>query len=379
MSKITKPDDNHITVIDETLREGMQYRGIMFSLEQRVQILNFQETLGVDICQAGYPSAHKKEAKIVSHLCKHASDMTLKTRIAGMGRATPDDAALILKTGAKELHFHIHIKSQASRQMLEKTLADLTAMASMVKQKKPDTCISIALLDIGKSDMALVQTCVTALDHPDIDILSLPDTSGVMSPNQVFEKISDLCSHLCHTKISVHCHNDMGMANANSMMGIVAGGRVLEASALGIGERNGLADLYVTAKHLKDQGFKLNLNTDDVDAFKEYYDYVDHIVYEQTGHHLLTVNTPVFGDAVKTHVAGTHADGGFGTATEEKIFINALCGKQLVKKFLDHNGMDYTDRQLYPLTQRIKSESFKLNRSLTKKDIETLLASLKNK
>ncbi len=169
-----------------TLREGMQYHGVMFSLEQRQKILEFQEILGVDICQAGYPSAHELEQQTVAQLASYAKKNKLQTRVAAMGRAALTDANLMLSCKVKDLHFHIHIKNDLTEDELEATFDALHQTITYIKQQEPKAKISIAILDIGKSDPTMLDRCVTALDHPDIDILSLPDTSGMMAPNKVF-------------------------------------------------------------------------------------------------------------------------------------------------------------------------------------------------
>lgn len=365
-----------ILIIDETIREGMQYRGLMFSCEQRLNIIKFQEKLKVDICQAGYPPAHDAEADTLRHLFNHSKKNNYKIRIAGMGRANNHDAQILLNTRVNDLHFHIHIKKNVQKQDLESILSRLSDTIHFVRNQNPDAVISIAMLDIGRSSDATLEHCVSFLGRHPINMLSLPDTSGMMAPNQVFEKINRLASPAGETGISIHCHNDMGMAAANSIMGILGGGNILEASALGIGERNGIADLYTTVRMLKEQGLDIRLDTDNITTFKAYYDYVDNIVYEQTGNHLLTVNTPVFGDAVKTHVAGTHADGSYGLASEERFFLNVLCGRHLVKKYLDHHDLYCPEHLLEPLTSKIKSQSVQQNRSLTSADISTLVSSL---
>ncbi len=367
-----------IIIIDETLREGMQYRGIMFSYEQRRKIIDFQEKLGIDICQAGYPPAHTKEAQIIKKLCLYAKEQQYKIRIGAMGMANRHDADILLGTGINDFHFHVYIKNDVTKAKLDEILQNLLKTIEYIRQQNSKAVISIAMLDIGRSDDHILEQCISFLSRHNIDILSLPDTSGMMAPNQVFEKIDKFSLKTGETKISIHCHNDMGMASANSVMGILAGGKVLEASALGIGERNGIADLYTSAKTLKDQGFSINLNTDDIDTFKAYYEYIDSIVYEQKGENLLNINTPVFGDAVKTHVAGTHADGKFGIASEEQFFLNVLCGKQLVKKYLGAHNISCSENILGDLTLKIKAKSLQLNRCLTDTDIKFIINSLQN-
>ncbi len=368
--------DKKILIIDETLREGMQYRGLMFSLEQRLKILKFQEQLGIDICQAGYPPAHDMEAAIIKKLCIHANKQKYTIRIAAMGMATLHNADILLDTGIHDFHFHVYIKKDITQDKLDATLQNLLNTIEYVKKYNPKAVIYIAMLDIGKADDDILEKCVLFLSQNNVDIISLPDTSGIMAPNQIFEKIGSFSLKTGETKISIHCHNDMGMASANSVMGIVGGGRVLEASALGIGERNGIADLYTSAKTLKNQNFDIAVNIEDIDTFRAYYQYIDSIVFEQTGEKLLNTNTPVFGDAVKTHVAGTHADGKFGITSEEQFFLNVLCGRQLVKKYLDAHKISYLEDILGILTLNIKAKSLQLNRCLTDTDIKLIIDSL---
>ncbi|WP_299981122.1 hypothetical protein [Desulfobacula sp.] len=368
-------ENKKITIIDETLREGMQYRGLMFSPAQRLKILDFQEKLKVDICQAGYPPAHAFETDTVRTLCHHVQKNEYKIRIAAMGRANIHDAAILLDTHVNDLHFHLHIKKDVTPDQLDNILHGLSKTIDFIRKKHSSASISIAMLDIGRSDDRILDQCVSFLSHHHIDMLSLPDTSGIMAPNQVFEKINRLSSKTGNTNISIHCHNDMGMASANSMMGILAGGSALEASVLGIGERNGIADLYTTVKTLQDQGFDINLNTDDIPTFKAYYELLDSIIYEQTHEHLLTVNTPVFGDAVKTHVAGTHADGDYGMMSEEQFFLNILCGRHMVKKYLELQNISHDEKKLEEITLKIKTQSFTWGRRLTRDEVKTIAAS----
>ncbi len=371
--------ENKIIIIDETLREGMQYRGMMFSLGQRMKLLEFQEALEMDICQAGYPPAHELEAGIVQALFEHGKKSGYKIRVAAMGRANLHDAGILLDTGIQDLHFHLSVKPEAGPDELEAILSDLLKTINLVRQKTPHAVVSMALLDMGRSKDDVLEHCVSFLSRHKIDILSLPDTSGIMAPHEVHEKISTLSALAGASRISIHCHNDLGMASANSIMGILAGGRVLEASVLGMGERNGIADLYTTAKILKSRGVDMNLKIDDLSLFREYYEYVDAIVHEQTGDHLMTFNTPVFGHGVRTHVAGTHADGQYGSSVEADFYLNVLCGRHLVQKYLILHHLSCPARLLDDLTLAVKSESIRLNRCLLPDEIQILISSFKDK
>lgn len=370
--------DNHrkILVVDETLREGMQFQGIVFSLKQRIAILEFQEALGLDICQIGYPSAHPLEADLVSQVAAHARKNKFTIRTAALGRALVGDGKILCQAGLDHLHFHLHVKNDLTPEEQAKFMDQVKTFVHQVRSWQPRSPLSIAMLDMGKTDPGLLTAWVNFLSQDlDIDIISLPDTSGIMTPLQVHDKIQALCPQTLKAKIAVHCHNDLGMASANSFMGILAGASVLEASALGIGERNGIADLFTTARQLKTQGLDLRVDTDNLTQFREYYAYVDAIVREQTGQQLIHCTTPAFGEGVKTHVAGTHAGGEFGTTLEEKFFLNCLCGQGLVQKYLNLENIPFPDLQLGHITAAIKTQSITLGRRLTRNEISAIVQS----
>lgn len=366
------PPKKTIHIIDDTLREGMQYRGLMFSCKQRLQILKFQEQLGVDICRAGYPPAHDQETDIVKNLAEYAENSKYKINIAAMGRACQEDTDLMLATGVS--HFHLHLDTQfKTADQLDHTLQKLWQLIMSIRTKKPGASICLVMMDLGKTSEQLITKIMSFFSTHRVELISLADTSGILTPDLIFDKISRMTKK---TKLSIHCHNDLGMASANTFMGLKAGASCFEASVLGIGERNGIADLYTTAIALKNQGFVLNLKTEDIDTFMAYYKYIDDILHQQHNDRLIKFNTPIFGDGVKTHVAGTHALDVYAPQAEELVFLNSLCGKKLVKRFLTSHQIECPDTLLPELTWQIKKKSIKLNRCLTADDVKRLLQSL---
>lgn len=363
-----------IRVIDETLREGMQFHGLVFTLEQRIRILEFQEMLGVDVCQAGYPPALDREAQIVKALADHSRLNNFKIRTAALGRALLSDADTLIHTGVDDPHFHFHIRPETGESEIFGILGKLQSLFSDVTKRLPQAEISLAMLDMGRTDPAFLERCAVFFDSAQgLSILSLPDTSGIMVPDQVRERVSMLNQKLTRLNLSIHCHNDMGMATANTLTGVMAGAGLLEASVLGIGERNGLADLYTTAVMLKNQGIETRLDLDNFEGFKAYYTYVNQIVKDQTGLNLMDYCCPVFGAAVRTHVAGTHARGDFGTVCEEAFFLNPLCGRGLVKKYLNKNGISFAPEALESITLTIKHRSMDKGRSLSKQEVREII------
>lgn len=369
---------NKIIVIDQTLREGMQYRGIYFSYQQREKILEFQEALGINVCQSGYPPAHTSEIEIVKKLNKKAISSGYKIKVAGLGRVFEPDIKSFLDSNIDHVHLHMTISEEDIQPQMkpDKIFNLLGDLVKTIRKNRNDAVIGLSILDIGRYDPKVLLIIADYLSsHLKIDILTLPDTSGRMSPNLIFDKIKIITGALksSHTSISVHCHNDMGMASANTVMGVAAGATVIEASALGIGERNGIADLFTTCALLAEQGYGLDVNVSSKGIFTEYYSYVNQIIKDQSGYSLLNYNTPFFGNGVKTHVAGTHGKNNFGLKKEEDYYINVLCGKHLVKKYLDLNQFRYDKNDLHLITEKIKNSSANMQRSLTKQEISDII------
>lgn len=363
-----------ITLIDQTIREGMQFQGVMFSCDQRLKILEFQEALGVDICQAGYPSAHPKEAAMVKTLVDHAGQRGFNIRVAALGRAFLPDAKILVDTGITDVHFHLHLPPDTGWQVLENTFSQLIPVVDFVRTARPDAIISLAVLDMGKTPLNQLEKGIRFLGQNHlVDILSLPDTSGIMAPNQVMDRIGHAAALAGDMAVSIHCHNDLGMASANSVMGILAGARVLEVSVSGIGERNGIGDLYLTSRILADQGIQTGFSHDRIDQVREYYEFVDDIVREQTGQGLIHAATPVFGQAAHTHVAGTHAQHLYGAGTTPDFHLNLLCGNHLVKKYLTRHHIGFHPEHLPAITAAVKEMSIQKNRRLTPAEVRKIV------
>ena len=357
-----------IFFIDQTIREGMQYQGLMFNYDERKKILDYQNKLGVDVTQAGYPPAHPSESEMVARLSKYAQKNDFQLRIAGHCRARLEDAKWVLSTGIKDFHLHSGVnKAMLNKLTLDQVYEDLNKTVRAIRDETNESYIKVSLLDIGRTELDLLKKCATYLAmNLNVDILALPDTSGIMSPNSFAEKIKIIAAIIDETKtrIAVHCHNDLCMSSANTLLGIQAGASVVEATALGIGERNGIADIFIVGKFLKELGYLFNLDVDKVDLFREYYEYVNDLVYKKIGYNLLNRNTPFFGDALEVHVAGTHAIGHYGVANKERFRLNVLCGKNLVRKALKEFGIDFNEGDLQKIVDDVKTKSVKFNRSL---------------
>lgn len=362
-----------ILVCDHTIREGMQYRGAVFTRIERTEILRFQESLGVDISQVAYPSAHESEREMLRWMICLAEEQNYRLRIAGLGRALIHDVDQMIMSGATEIQIHaVMTDRSADNRDGHSFLHSLEAVVRHIRSRVRNARISVSILDIGRTEPEVLETCVRFLSGDlHVDMITLPDTSGIMAPNLIYERIRDIAAMTdgSQTKIGVHCHNDMGMAAANTVLGAVAGASFVEVSALGIGERNGIGDLFLVGKTLKEQGYRLNLDTDNPELFREYYSYIDRLIRKKTGAGILDYNTPFFGESMQTHIAGTHGARTYGKDQGNLFFLNVLCGKHLVRNYLEKNQIAYRTQRLPEIVNEIKNRSASLGRSLTREEL----------
>ncbi len=379
MNKMNKPD---IQIIDQTIREGMQFRGLMLSLSERKKLLDFQGSLGIDISQAAYPPAHESEKDILGRLKTYVADQGYHLRVAGLGRALKQDVDDIASAGIKDIHLTVILNAgnRLESKDNEALLVSLKAVVDHARSIVKNSCIGVSILDIGKHPMDLIRRfAVMLVRDVQVNVLTLPDTSGVIPPNLFYDRVHDIAELAkgSKTRISVHCHNDMGVATANTVMGVAAGARAIEVTALGIGERNGIGDLFLAGKLLKDQGFKINLNVDDIERFREYYRYVNQLCMEKINTSVLSYQTPFFGASMRAHVAGTHGKNTFGLGIGgDDRHLNVLCGKHLVTQYLDSHGMDYPVDKIHEIVFKIKDKSVEVGRSLTKAEVEEVVAGM---
>ena len=373
-------DKRNLLVVDETIREGMQHRGMMLSYEERMKIISFQNQLNVDITSAAYPPAHESERIILYEINKKCIENSYRLEPAGHCRALLGDVKFLIETGINQFHLHSGISKDLIGKFGEKKIfSNLINAVQYIRINSNHPVIKVSLLDVGKTDKFLLRQLASYLINDlKVDILALPDTSGIMQPLSYYDVISDICKLNTYGKtlIGVHCHNDLGMANANTIMGVFAGASVIEVSAFGIGERNGIGDLFVVGRVLNHENFRIKLNTENVELFNTYYNYVNELYLNKIGEPILNFNTPFFGESSVSHVAGTHGIGEYGINSrkdENNYFFNVLTGKNNLKKFSIRYGLEIDDRVAENSVKEIKDLSSKIQRCIHKEEVINII------
>lgn len=245
---MTQMSSDRIKIFDTTLRDGEQSPGCSMNLDEKLKMARQLERLGVDVIEAGFPIASEGDfnaVKAVSEICESAT-------VAGLCRTTELDikraAEALKKARRSRIHtfvatsdIHLEYKLQKSRsQVLE-----MTRNAVRLAKNHADE-VEFSAEDATRSDIDFVCEVFAIAVEEGATILNVPDTVGYTLPNEYSHLIKTVKEKVVGERdvtISVHCHNDLGLAVANSLAAVVAGARQVECTVNGIGERAGNASL----------------------------------------------------------------------------------------------------------------------------------------
>ena len=354
--------DNHkIHVFDTTLRDGEQVPGCQLNTKEKVEIAKDLESLGVDVIEAGFPVSSPGDFNSVSEISKNVKESI----ICGLSRAIVmdiDTAAMALKEAKrKRLHtgigasdMHIKYKFNSTR---EKILAQ--AVSAVKYSRKYFDDIEFYAEDAGRADQDFLAKMVEKVIAAGATVVNIPDTTGYTLPEEYGSKINFLINNVPNIDkaiISVHCHDDLGLATANTLSGIQNGARQIEVTMNGIGERAGNTALEEITMILKAHPY-LNLNTN-IDSLK---------ILEISKKVSRMMNMPVqrnkaiVGGNAFSHSSGIHQDGFLKHRENYEIINPSDLG-------IDKSSIDLTARSgRAALKHRLSLLGFKL----TKFEMET--------
>lgn len=258
-----------IHIFDTTLRDGEQVPGCQLTTFEKIHIAKELELLGVDIIEAGFPISSPGDFQSVIEISKAVSEPVIcaLTRAVEKDIDCAVDALKFAKrkrihTGIGASDFHIQYKFNSTR---EKVLERGAAAVKYAKQFVED--IEFYAEDAGRADNIYLAQMVEAVIAAGATVVNIPDTNGYCTPEEYGAKIKFLFDHVKNIDkaiISVHCHNDLGLATANSMAGVINGARQIECTINGIGERAGntsLEEVVMVMKTHQELGLETSINT----------------------------------------------------------------------------------------------------------------------
>ena len=262
-------DPNRIYIFDTTLRDGEQVPGCQLSTVEKIEIGKALERLGVDIIEAGFPISSPGDFQSVVELSKAVREPVI-CALTRANKGDIDSAAAALKfakrprihTGIGASDNHIKYKFNSTREaVLERAVEAVKYAKSFVED------IEFYAEDAGRADNVFLAQMVEAVIAAGATVVNIPDTNGYCLPEQYGEKIRFLkenVKNIDQAIISVHCHNDLGLATANSIAGIQNGARQVECTINGIGERAGntaLEEIVMILKTHKSLNFTHQVNS----------------------------------------------------------------------------------------------------------------------
>ena len=264
--------NNRLYIFDTTLRDGEQVPGCQLNTVEKIEVAKALELLGVDVIEAGFPVSSPGDFKSVVEISKAVTWPT----ICALTRAVENDirvAAEALKyakrgrihTGIGTSDMHIKYKFNSNREEIIER-----AVAAVAYAKKFVEDVQFYAEDAGRTDNEYLARVVEAVIKAGATVINIPDTTGYCMPHEFAAKIKYLVENvngIDKVTIATHCHNDLGMATANSISGIIAGARQAEVTINGIGERAGntsLEEVVMAFKSHKELDIQTNINTQNI-------------------------------------------------------------------------------------------------------------------
>lgn len=346
-------DPNRVYVFDTTLRDGEQVPGCQLATPEKIAIAKALEALGVDIIEAGFPISSPGDFKSVVALSKAVQ----KPIICALTRANKKDievAAEALKfakrprihTGIGASDMHIQYKFNSTREEILKRAVEAVKYARKFVED-----VEFFAEDAGRADNIFLVQMIEAVIAAGATVVNIPDTNGYCLPEQYGSKILYLkenVKNIDQAIISVHCHNDLGLATANTLAGIVNGARQIECTINGIGERAGNTALEEIAMILKTHhGLNLQTNLN----IKHFYNISSMV--SRMMHMPVQPNKAIIGQNAFAHSSGIHQDGflkhreNYEIMNPEDVGINeadiiltARSGRHALKYHLECLGYD---------------------------------------
>ena len=318
---MSKQDDRQgrVIIFDTTLRDGEQSPGASMSIDEKVEIAAQLERLGVDVIEAGFPISSPAQFKAVQAVAAAVTEPV----ICALARAIPADieSAHAALAGAKRKRIHtfiatsdIHIQSKFDHPRYGATLSEkretilrMTVEAVRLARTHTDD-VEFSAEDAGRTDNDFLCEVIRAAVDAGATVINIPDTTGYCLPDEyalMFEIARTRCDVPEAVVLSTHCHDDLGLAVANSLAGVKAGARQIECTINGIGERAGNASLEEVVMALRVRQSEFGLNTK-INA--QLLTETSHLVSLYSGC-VVQPNKAIVGRNAFTHEAGIHQHG----------------------------------------------------------------------
>ncbi len=257
---------DRVLIFDTTLRDGEQCPGATMTFEEKLEVADFLDAMGVDIIEAGFPIASDGDFEAVSAIAKRVKRAT----VAGLARAGQKDidraGEAVKHAISPRIHTFISTSPVHMKFKLQKEPEEVLALvsSSVARARNWVDNVEWSAEDGTRTEMDFLCRCVEAAIKAGATTINIPDTVGYSTPDEyreLFRTVRERVPNSDKAIFSVHCHNDLGLAVANSLAGLEGGARQIECTINGIGERAGNAALEEIVMAIKVRGDKLPYET----------------------------------------------------------------------------------------------------------------------
>jgi 2-isopropylmalate synthase len=355
---------------DTTLRDGEQTPGVALLPEEKLEIAQQLDVLGVDSIESGFPATSKGEQQAV----KQIAEAGLKAEVSALARCIRKDIDLAISCKVGCIHTFIATSDIHLKKKLGLSREEVVAKAveSVEYVKAHGLKSEFSAEDATRTDPSFLVSVCESVAKAGVDRIDIPDTVGVAVPRVMYDLVRRITERIS-VPVALHCHDDMGLAVANSLAGIEAGAQELHVTVNGIGERAGNASLEELALVLHTfYGVKTGIQ------LKEIYK-TSRLVSKLTGV-MVAPNKSVVGDNAFAHESGIHTDGVLSAPDtyeplapeivghERKLVAGKHAGKHGIDAMLKDMGLVLTKPQLDEVVGRVKELGDK-GRSVTETDL----------
>ncbi len=385
-------DDNTVIIFDTTLRDGEQSPGATLSSAEKLEIARQLARLGVDVIEAGFPAASPDDLRAAQRIAREVGTPD-GPAIAGLSRAVESDirAAWDGVREAAKPRIHTFLGTSPSHLAMlrinqEEGLERIRSAVTLAKSLCDD--VEFSPMDAGRTDTEyLIRACAVAVECG-ATTLNIPDTVGYVMPAEWADTLEMLINETpgagpgSGVIWSVHCHNDLGLATANTLAGLTRGVRQVEVTVNGIGERAGNTSLeeVVMAIHTRKSFYNLRTNIDTTQIMK-----TSRMVRNYMGMPVQP-NKAIVGANAFAHESGIHQDGVLKDAntfeimmpediglTQSKLVLGKLSGRHALRVRLRELGYEVDGDELMDVFRRFK-ELADMKKTVTDADLEALVA-----
>jgi 2-isopropylmalate synthase len=380
--------EDQLIIFDTTLRDGEQSPGASMNIDQKLQVAQQLERLGVDVIEAGFPNASPGDFAAVSAIAEAVDNVS----VAGLARIWPEEDVLKVAdalAGAKHPRIHTFVgTSPLHRDMVswasspQEILDRAVEAVKMAKSFVDD--VEFSPMDASRTEKEYLVDIIAATIEAGATTINVPDTVGYATPAEWFALMKYLYERvpaLSSTVLSVHCHDDLGMSVANSLSAVLAGARQIEGCINGIGERAGNASTeeVATAIRLRPDIYGVWTKIDHSQIYR-----TSRLVSQMTGM-MVQPNKAVVGANAFAHASGIHQDGvlkntqtfeiinAADVGTENKLVLGKLSGRHAFRVRLEEMGYQLGDEEFKSAFKRFKSLADK-KKEVTDRDLESIVA-----